>query len=84
MSTPHNPPAFPLHDPEGINFTIENYPGMTLRDYFAAKAMAAIMAGDYYGALVEVYTTNLDGLWRHVASSAYNQADAMLAERSKG
>ena len=35
-----NIPAFPN------NFTIERYQGMTLRDYFAAKAMQALIDND--------------------------------------
>jgi hypothetical protein len=42
--------------------------GMTLRDYFAAKAMAAQIATTYYSA-------------KDVAKFAYEMADAMLAER---
>jgi len=46
--------------------------GMTLRDYFAAKAMQAYMR--IYGKEHEI---------SEVASFAYQQADAMLAERAK-
>jgi len=46
---------------------------MTLRDYFAAKAMQGILAGMIgYGA---------DVVWEHVAREAYMQADAMLKAR---
>jgi|APGre2960657404_1045060.scaffolds.fasta_scaffold421138_2 ribosomal protein L16 Arg81 hydroxylase len=62
-----NPPAFPpMHDPNTHEF------GMTLRDYFAAKAMQA-------------YSSDAD--WRHdmtptdTAFAAYTQADAMLKAR---
>lgn len=61
-------PAFPRqHDKEGHN-------GMTLRDYFAAKAMQA-------------YSSDAD--WRmdmdptHTAYAAYIQADEMLKARNK-
>ncbi len=51
--------------------------GMTLRDYFAAKAMQSILAlgeaYDYEGG------TPVEQLPRH----AYALADAMLAERAK-
>jgi hypothetical protein len=52
-----------------------NYvPGMTLRDYFAAKAMAAVIATP------EGFTVNGAP---HLAEIAYEMADAMLAERNK-
>jgi len=46
--------------------------GMSLRDWFAGKALAA------YGA-----PFNEDETRRDVASRCYEMADAMLAERSK-
>lgn len=49
--------------------------GMTLRDYFAAKAMQAIM-GD---ATLKVIETDFPEMVR----SAYLLADAMIAERAK-
>ena len=65
-------PAFPVlidrrHDPD---FDYET--GMTLRDYFAAKAMQGLVAGaDPEGAI------NLHG----VAEWSYNMADALLKAR---
>jgi hypothetical protein len=47
-------------------------PGMTLRDYFAAKAMAALMVSASYK---HIKTPE------QVAESAYKLADIMLAER---
>lgn len=44
-------------------------PGMSLRDYFAAKAMQAIASGDF-------------DTFANLAHDAYNIADAMLAERN--
>ncbi len=75
MSKPTGGPAFPapgLQDDEGFN-------GMTLRDYFAAKAML-VVAQDLtedqktYGVRVA------DEL---VAERAYRLADVMLAARVK-
>ena len=68
-------PAFPLHahdwhkevsDRGYVNhdFTM----GMTLRDYFAAKAMQALAQGNYFDA---------------TARQAYMIADAMLRERER-
>lgn len=60
-------PAFPVEDVQ------ENYFGMTLRDYFAAKAMQGLFAA---GGGV----TRTAGEW---ASIAYKMADAMLATRKE-
>jgi hypothetical protein len=46
---------------------------MTLRDYFAAKAMQGILAGSY--------ADGLDLTENQVAVAAYGQADAMLKAR---
>ena len=43
-------------------------PGLTIRDYFAAKAMQALAQGNYFDA---------------TARQAYMIADAMLKEREK-
>ena len=48
--------------------------GMTMRDYFAAKAMNGLLANP-----VDSLTYEDDS----VAESAYKMADAMLAARSK-
>ena len=70
-----NEPAFPttgLHtNGEGGSICQWN-PGMTLRDYFAAKAMHSILT-TVYGSMNE----------KEIAKEAYLQADAMLAERAK-
>jgi len=67
----NNPPAFPtdLYDTEHQAWVQKE--GMTLRDYFAAKAMQALMddAND-------IARTKL---W--IAITAYSMADAMLEER---
>jgi hypothetical protein len=63
-------PAFPF-ECQGPTTAPEIYYGMTLRDYFAAKAMASVIArGD---------DTNRPGM----AEWSYAMADAMLAARSK-
>lgn len=67
-------PAFPCAsdvNPEG------NQSGMTLRDYFAAKAVNGILsaAGDIDGAVQ--YDAD------RVARSAYEMADAMLTARQQ-
>lgn len=60
----NNPPAFP----DGLGSD-----GMTLRDYFAAKAMQA---------LLRQYPDHLmNSPASEVASDAYSMADAMLVAR---
>jgi hypothetical protein len=56
-------PAFPL-------FAATGYAGMTLRDYFAAKAMHAILSNPEFG------DEETD-----IAETAYWAADAMLKAR---
>jgi hypothetical protein len=74
----NNPPAFPLNTPkwhesvsdegfDGIDFTM----GMTLRDYFAARAMQVLLAA---GINSEQYEED--------AMQAYAVADAMLKARN--
>ena len=64
-------PAFPTQqwerDGDGnvAHFQIE---GMTLRDYFAAKAMQALVQGNYFDV---------------TAKQAYEMADAMLKAREQ-
>ena len=63
-----NKPAFPTDS--------HDYPGMTLRDYFAAKAMQGALAGCATKGEVIMYS-DLVGL-------AYEVADAMLKAREHG
>ena len=66
-------PAFPVVL-GGSDRTLS--PGMTLRDYFAAKALTMVSAGNEH--------TDMVGWdYRHFAEYAYRMADAMLAERAK-
>ena len=74
MSKPDGGPAFPasiptMHsDEQGKDYPCFEESGMTLRDYFAAKALPAMLADfDYEKAT------------RH----AYQIADLMLAERKR-
>jgi len=61
-----NPSAFPLpnHPP-----TWAGGEGMTLRDYFAAKAMQALIDND--------------GLFSEIPTQAYELADAMMKAREE-
>lgn len=79
MSKNNGGPAFPgTKDKWG-----DPLPGLTIRDYFAAKAMQGI-----YACPVQLYradgTPMPDPLTSaDIAKMAYEEADAMLAEREK-
>jgi len=61
-------PAFPRPYSGTSQFAQE---GMTLRDYFAAKAMQGLLA------------SNRDLSWRELGGLSYDAADAMLKARSE-
>ncbi len=71
MSTDNGGPAFPGKRYEET--VIVSYPGMTLRDYFAAKAMDSYLRSPQ-AEIVSVKT---------IAECAYEMADQMLIERNK-
>jgi hypothetical protein len=52
--------------------------GMTLRDYFAAKAMSGILAGPE-----PVTGKNLGAIAKQIAVTAYTYADAMIEARDE-
>lgn len=54
-----------------------HFHGMTLRDYFAAKAMQAILSSDKYVGLIGVNRYE-----QRTAEDAYKMADAMIQARS--
>jgi hypothetical protein len=60
-------PAFPTDHNKNVA------EGMTLRDYFAAKAMQGLLSAR------NPLVTNIGG----IAEAAYEMADAMLAESNK-
>ena len=70
----NNPPVFPIEKHLRTDLPIEEQRGMTLRDYFAAKAMQGI-------------TSTLSGtapvLYDAIADDAYEIADAMLKARGQ-
>ena len=86
MSKPDGGPAFPSHECHEVlrdNGWRDEWlavGGMSLRDYFAGQALAAV---------IDVYRFDNGGgigsehLPRNVAAHAYRLADAMLAERIK-
>ena len=77
-------PAFPLSTVDPYERSVTTCDGMTLRDYFAAKAMQAI-----YAAQVEWQSTGCPAdaeslqVMEDVAGDAYALADAMLKAREQ-
>ena len=67
--------AFPL--PLGDEQINERSAGMSLRDYFAAKAMQGFSASPSM-----IDSNDLRAI-EYVAAASYAMADAMLAERAK-
>jgi hypothetical protein len=68
----NNPPAFPIH-------WENHHEGMTLRDYFAARAMQVILQSQYQDG---IYVGDSDNDSEQVcARSAYIMADEMLKAR---
>ena len=70
-----NEPAFPA--PAGVSHITEQ--GMTLRDYFAAKAMHSLRIED---AILHNEDCDFSTIYE-IAESAYHQADAMLKARGE-
>lgn len=75
MSAGNGGPAFPTPPEHGISFGM---PGMTLRDYFAAKAMQGLMGRAWQDPATGNAPDNVFDLW---AKAAYATADAMLKAR---
>ena len=64
-------PAFPAN-----HFDMaEGEHGMTLRDYFAAKAMQGLLAG--------LLANGMDLEWENISVNSYREADAMLKTRGQ-
>lgn len=75
---PSNPSAFP----QGYEGYLEPTSGMTLRDYFAAQAMTAILANQQL--FLKVLESQEDKTIRSsdgIANNAYAIADSMLKHR---
>lgn len=71
----HGGPAFPysgVHKGEKVNLIVDSH-GMTLRDYFAAKAMQALVTSGLNTGAWDDYVD--------LSKSAWSIADAMLVER---
>jgi len=73
----NNPPAFPLlYDGREINSNSFVNNGMTLRDYFAAKAMQSLLSN--MSSEASRFTFE-----ERISKIAFMYADAMLKEREK-
>jgi hypothetical protein len=71
-------PAFPVNP--DINITLEpRWAGMSLRDYFAAKAMTSLLENS----LAKEFHL-MDNNWMSgISMDAYSMADAMLKSRGE-
>jgi hypothetical protein len=69
----NNPPAFPLHN-HGAQTLGLHVTGMSLRDYFAAKAMQGYCSNQQHTSSCTVELT---------ADCAYEMADAMMKAREQ-
>lgn len=78
MSAPFNPHAFPSHGSMGE--VVQE--GMSLRDYFAAKAMHALIAAEHNAeAIADLMEASGMEPETLTALGAYKYADAMLKAR---
>lgn len=79
MSANDGGPAFPVHDYVCDAGEVRITGGMTLRDYFAAKAMQSLVNGLSVNDRLAV----LDGVlgFARISATAYCAADAMLKAR---
>ncbi len=70
-----NEPAFPYEQKQQkADDVYKQYPGISMRDFFAANAV---------NVAAEMVARGCGNYAAHIASSAYEIADAMLAERAK-
>jgi hypothetical protein len=87
MSAPYNESAFPMPGPATDEDLDRRYPGMTLRDYFAAKAMQALLAqgwdDEFRAGQFEVAHEMGMTLGQLNAKIAYDMADEMLLRRGQ-
>jgi hypothetical protein len=72
-------PAFSAAAFDQNDNVLEWQSGMTLRDYFAAKALTTM----FYPAIMESIRTDVDLDCDKVAGFAYTMADAMLTARGQ-
>lgn len=81
MSKKTGGPAFPGVVQNQMNgHVVDEMSGMTLRDYFAAKAMQAMMSDT---TVLATMSSGPKGPSDELAESAYSMADAMLRARGE-
>ena len=78
MSKTNDCPAFPSTHPHGTE------DGMTLRDYFAAKALPAVYAEAMKDARKGSGLLKYDNWREGLAIDVYMMADAMIKARNEG
>ena len=61
---------------------VGNIEGMSLRDYFAAQAMQALLSLDGIDRIIKAEQTSMSGAHTVLATGSYMVADAMLAARA--
>jgi hypothetical protein len=76
MSANTGGPAFPSAQLDTTTLTYKYVEGMTLRDYFAAKALESILYMDRGSGIIGVNNHE-----HYCAKDAYRVADAMLKAR---
>ena len=84
-------PAFPSDAPTGLaaeqaaafGRPLENHPGMSMRDYFAAAALQGLIASCAKEIIQKLDDKDAETHYELMASVAIAYADAMLAERDK-
>lgn len=75
-----NPQAFPLIYDDSHNSKFKTEEGMTLRDYFAAKAMQAFIQHNLHRSWE---MAGNDDAGKRLSIKSFSMADAMLKEREK-
>lgn len=74
-AVPYNEPAFPVIGAPGA---LEDFPGMTLRDYFAAQALPVVASASHERGEAFLRLKH----YANAAADAYSMADAMLLART--
>ena len=72
-----SPPAFPTYLDNNMAH------GMSLRDYFAAAAMQAIMNSKFYSDMSDSIGWEEIAEWHSLGEECYGVADAMLKAREE-
>jgi len=75
-----NTPAFPTRTYNANIMQHQDIEGMSLRDYFAAQALPALMA-NFLGKDLDL--TDPHGWMEGLAMDAYSMADAMMKQRDE-